>query len=232
MYEELRERVYRANMLLPEYGIAPFTWGNASEIDRKNGVFAIKPSGVPYEELSPEKIVVLDMDGNTVYGSLNPSSDTPTHLVLYKVFPQVGGIVHSHSVNAVAFAQSGKPILPLGTTHADFSHGEIPVTRELSEAEVENEYEKNTGFVIAECFKNNNIDYTAVPAVLVKSHGPFVWGKNAKTAADNAAVLEIIAQMALRTEQTCGGKAEACPLYIQDKHYFRKHGKNAYYGQK
>lgn len=232
MYEIIRNRVFNSNMLLPKYGIAPFTWGNASEIDRENGIIAIKPSGVPYNELTPDKIVVVDLNGNVVYGELNPSSDTPTHIELYKAFPNIGGIVHSHSVYAVAFAQAGKPIYPYGTTHADFSHGKIPVTRALSERETAEAYEKNTGLVIAECFEKNSIDYNAVPSVLVKSHGPFTWGKDAESAVINAATLETVAQMAILTESINETPAEQCPDYILNKHYFRKHGENAYYGQK
>ncbi len=231
MYEEIKKNAYEANMLLYKYGIAPFTWGNASECDREKRVFAIKPSGVPYEELSPEMMVIVDFDGNKIEGELSPSSDTPTHAVLYSAFPEIGGVVHTHSVNAVAFAQAGTPIAALGTTHADFCCGAVPCTRELTESEVKNEYEKNTGRVIAEYFSRTNTDTTAVPAVLVKSHGPFCWGKNAKTAAYNAAVLEIVAEMALKTARICRNVLPI-PQYLLDKHYLRKHGKNAYYGQK
>ena len=230
MFEELKQRVYEANMMLPEYGIAPFTWGNASEIDREAGVFAIKPSGVAYAQLKPEDIVVLNMDGKVVDGTLNPSSDTPTHLELYKAFPSLGGVVHSHSEFAVAFAQAGRDIPAYGTTHADFAYGDIPCCRALTKEEIEGAYEKNTGLVIAEHFAKHDLDPQAVVAVNVKSHGPFAWGKNAKEAAKNAATLEIVARMALNTE-LLGGR-EKVDSNLLDKHYFRKHGENAYYGQK
>lgn len=230
MFEALKKRVYDANMMLPEYGIAPFTWGNASEIDREAGVFAIKPSGVAYAELKPEDIVVLNLNGEVVDGSLNPSSDTPTHLELYKAFSGIGGVVHSHSEFAVAFAQAGRDIPAYGTTHADFAYGDIPCCRALTKEEIEGEYEKNTGLVIAEHFAKHDLDPKAIVAVNVKSHGPFAWGKNAKEAAKNAATLEIVARMALKTE-LLGGR-EKVDSNLLDKHYFRKHGENAYYGQK
>ena len=231
MYEMIKQKAYEANMLLFEYGIAPFTWGNASECDRVNRVFAIKPSGVPYPELSPDMMVIVDFDGNKVEGELSPSSDTPTHAVLYSSFDGVCGVVHTHSVNAVAFAQAGISIPALGTTHADFCFGAVPCTRELKKTEVESEYEKNTGLVIEEYFNANHIDPAAVPAVLVKSHGPFCWGKDAKTAAYNAAVLEIVAEMALKSMKL-NGAVTPIAQHLLDKHYQRKHGKNAYYGQK
>ena len=230
MYEEIKQKAYEANMLLYKYGIAPFTWGNASECDRENRVFAIKPSGVPYEELTPEMMVIVDFSGKKIDGALSPSSDTPTHAVLYSSFPSIGGVVHTHSVNAVAFAQAGAPIPALGTTHADFCYGAVPCTRELTKAEVDSEYEKNTGLVIAEYFHDTNTDENAVPAVLVKSHGPFCWGKNANAAAYNAAVLEIVAEMALKTARI-RTDVPSIPQHLLDKHYLRKHGKNAYYGQ-
>lgn len=230
MFEDIKRKAYEANMLLYKYGIAPFTWGNASECDREKRVFAIKPSGVPYEELTPEKMVIVDFDGNKVEGTLSPSSDTPTHAVLYSSFREIGGVVHTHSINAVAFAQAGAGIPALGTTHADFCFGEVPCTRELTDEEVNGEYEKNTGLVIDEYFMSKGVDQNAVPAVLVKSHGPFCWGKDAKTAAYNAAVLEIVAEMALKTVQI-NGEAPSIPAYLLNKHYQRKHGKNAYYGQ-
>lgn len=230
MYEEIRQKAYEANMLLYKYGIAPFTWGNASECDREKRVFAIKPSGVPYEDLTPDMMVIVDFEGNKVDGTLSPSSDTPTHAVLYSFFPDIGGVVHTHSVNAVAFAQAGAEIPALGTTHADFCYGAVPCTRELTKAEVDSEYEKNTGLVITEYFHETKTDENAVPAVLVKSHGPFCWGKNAKTAAYNAAVLEIVAEMALKTVRI-SNEVPKIPQHLLDKHYLRKHGKNAYYGQ-
>ncbi len=231
MYEKIRRDAYEANMLLFKYGIAPFTWGNASQADREKEVFAIKPSGVPYEELSPEQMVVVGFDGNVVEGELNPSSDTPTHAVLYSCFKNIGGIVHTHSVNAVAFAQAGADIPVLGTTHCDFAFGSVPCTRALTEKEVAEYYEKNTGLVIAEHFKNGFLDENAVPAVLVKNHGPFCWGKNAVQAAKNGATLEIIAEMAYKTLMLSGGESAGVESYLLKKHYERKHGINAYYGQ-
>ena len=231
MFESIKKSAYEANMCLYASGIAPFTWGNASQCDREARVFAIKPSGVPYEELTPEKMVIVGFDGKKIEGELSPSSDTPTHAVLYSVFDCIGGIAHTHSVNAVAFAQAGMPIPAFGTTHADFCYGSVPCTRPLSEKEVHTEYEKNTGLVIAECFNENGLDPAAVPAVLVHSHGPFCWGKDAPGAAYNAAVLEITAEMAMKTLQLSNTQ-EPIPAYLLEKHYFRKHGKNAYYGQK
>ena len=230
MYEELKERVYKANMELHKYGIAPFTWGNASECDRENRVFAIKPSGVPYDELTPDKMVIVSFDGEKVEGEYNPSSDTPTHAVLYSCFEKIGGVVHTHSEYAVGFAQAGMSIPALGTTHADFSFGEVPCARELTEDEVNGEYEVSTGKVIVEHFRENNIDENAVPAVLVKSHGPFAWGKSASDAAKNGAILETVAKMALNT-LTLSASTPVIPQYLLSKHYLRKHGENAYYGQ-
>lgn len=230
MFENIKKQAYEANMMLFKYGIAPFTWGNASACSREDGVFAIKPSGVPYEELSAEDMVIVDFSGRKVEGALSPSSDTPTHAVLYSSFAGIGGVVHTHSVSAAAFAQAGLQIPALGTTHADFCYGDVPCTRELTKAEIENEYEKNTGLVIARHFSENEIDPAAVPAVLVKSHGPFCWGKDAKTAAYNAAVLEIVAEMALKTLSLSPSQQQISSDLL-DKHYLRKHGKNAYYGQ-
>ena len=231
MFETIKNQAYEANMLLYRYGVAPFTWGNASACDRENRVFAIKPSGVPYEELSPDKMVIVDFDGNKVEGALSPSSDTPTHAVLFSAFPEIGGVVHTHSLNAVVFAQAGLPIPAFGTTHADFCYGDVPCARALTEAEVTGEYEKNTGLVIVEHFCENKLDENAIPAVLVRSHGPFCWGKDAKTAAYHAAVLEIVAEMALKTCRLTPD-AQEIPSFLLDKHYLRKHGKNAYYGQR
>lgn len=231
MFETIKKLAYEANMMLYRSGIAPFTWGNASQCDRAAGVFAIKPSGVPYESLSPDKMVIVDFNGNVVEGDYRPSSDTPTHAVLFSAFPAIGGVVHTHSVNAVSFAQAGLPIPALGTTHADFCYGPVPCTPALTKAQVETEYEKNTGLVIVDYFRENGLDENANPAVLVKSHGPFCWGKDAAAAAVNGATLEIIAEMALKTLKL---NAEAPPIdaFLLDKHYLRKHGKNAYYGQK
>ena len=230
MFEEIKQIAFEANMCLFRYGIAPFTWGNASQCDRSRHVFAIKPSGVAYDALSPEQMVIVDFDGNVVEGEMNPSSDTPTHAVLYQSFDFVGGIVHTHSVNAVAFAQAGFALPPLGTTHADFSFGPVPCTRALTVEEVNSDYEKNTGYVIAEHFQTHQIDPSAIPAVLVKSHGPFCWGTDAITAAKNGAILEIVAEMALKT-LSLQPETGDIPNYLLDKHYLRKHGKNAYYGQ-
>ena len=232
MYTQLKKIVCEANIELHSLGLAPFTWGNVSQVDRQLGVFAIKPSGVPYSELTPEKIVVVSLaDGSVVEGGYNPSSDTPTHYILYKEFDELSGVVHTHSVNASAFAQSGRCIPAYGTTHADFSYTPVPCTRALTEAEVKTEYELNTGKVIADHFKSNNLDVLSTPAVLVRSHAPFVFGKNAGDAVHNAAVLEIVAEMALKTE-IINPDTTDIDSYLSDKHYFRKHGKDAYYGQK
>ena len=232
MYDILKEQVLKANKELHSLGLAPFTWGNVSAVDRKNGVFAIKPSGVPYDELTAESMVIISLeDGSVVEGNFNPSSDTPTHFILYKEFPELNAVVHTHSVNASSFAQAGRPIIPYGTTHADFSFSEVPCTRALTEAEVKTDYELNTGIVIAEHYKNNGFDVYSTPAVLVRSHAPFAFGKTASDAVHNAAVLEIVAEMAFKTE-LIGGKVEKIDNYLSEKHYFRKHGKDAYYGQK
>lgn len=232
MYEKLKETVCAANIELHAHGLAPFTWGNVSQVDREAGVFAIKPSGVAYSELTPEKIVVVSVDdGSVVDGDYNPSSDTPTHYILYKEFTGLNAVVHTHSVNASAFAQAGRDIPVYGTTHADFSYTAVPCARALSEDEVKSEYELNTGKVIISHFKENGFDVQSTPAVLVRSHAPFVFGKNASDAVHNAAVLEIVAEMAMKTEALNGG-VSPIDKYLSDKHYFRKHGKDAYYGQK
>ena len=228
MLEKLKEEVYRANLALVEYKLVLFTWGNVSGIDRGSGLFVIKPSGVDYSKLTPGDMVVMSLDGKKVEGELNPSSDTPTHMELYNRFPDIGGVAHTHSTFAVAYAQAARDIPPYGTTHADFAYGAIPCTRDLSQAEIEDEYELNTGRVIAECFENRGIDYNAVPAVLVHSHGPFTWGKNASDAAKNSAILEEVAKMAYLSS---GLGAEEASKAIRKKHYMRKHGANAYYGQ-
>ncbi|MGI6070247.1 MAG: L-ribulose-5-phosphate 4-epimerase [Blautia sp.] len=229
MLEELKKEVYDANMELPAQGLVIFTWGNVSAIDREKGLFVIKPSGVEYDDMRPEDMVVVDMEGNVVEGKYRPSSDTATHLELYRAFPKIGGIVHTHSAWATSWAQAGRGIPCYGTTHADYMYGEIPCARNLTDAEVAEAYEKNTGLVIAECFADK--DYEAVPAVLCKNHGPFTWGKDAHEAVHNAAVLEEVAKMAARTEMLCVG-VQPAPQAVQDKHYFRKHGADAYYGQK
>ncbi len=228
MLEELKERVLEANLLLPKHGLVTFTWGNVSEIDRASGLVAIKPSGVEYERMKAEDIVIMDLDGKVVEGKLRPSSDAPTHIELYKAFPEVGGIVHTHSEWATSWAQTGLAIPCYGTTHADYFYGSIPCARALTDEEINGEYEKNTGLVIIETFKG--LDPVAVPGVLCKNHGPFAWGKDAHEAVHNAVVLEEVAKMAVHTRDILPDADEA-PQALKDKHYFRKHGKNAYYGQ-
>ena len=218
-------------MLLPKHGLVTFTWGNVSQIDRESGLFIIKPSGVPYEKLTPEDMVVMDLNGNKVEGRYNPSSDTPTHLELYKAFPQIGGIVHTHSSWATSWAQAGRSIPCYGTTHADYIYGEVPCLRVLTKEEIDDAYETNTGRLIIDEFNRRGIDVTAVPAVLCKNHGPFAWGKDANEAVHNAVVLEEVAKMAARTEMI-NPDVKPAPQELQDKHYYRKHGANAYYGQK
>jgi L-ribulose-5-phosphate 4-epimerase len=231
MLEALKKEVYEANMLLPKYGLVTFTWGNVSGIDREKGLFVIKPSGVEYDLLKPEDMVVVDLQGNKVEGAYNPSSDTATHVVLYNEFPKIGGIVHTHSSWATSWAQAGRGIPCYGTTHADYLYGEVPCVRNLTEEEIEAGYEKNTGVLIADEFKRNNLDYEAMPAVLCKNHGPFTWGKDAFLAVHNAVVLEEVGKMAARCE-TINPQVQPAPQVLQDKHYYRKHGANAYYGQK
>lgn len=228
MLENIKKEVYEANMKLVEYGLVLFTWGNVSQIDRESGLVVIKPSGVPYEKMTPDDMVVMNLSGERVEGALNPSSDTPTHLELYRRFPDIGGVAHTHSTFAVSFAQAACGIPPFGTTHADFAFGEIPCTRDLTKEEIEGEYELNTGKVIAECFENGGIDYNAVPAVLVHSHGPFTWGKSGLKAAENSAILEEVAKMAYLSKTMNARQANE---NIINKHYFRKHGEKAYYGQ-
>lgn len=231
MLEELKKQVYEANMDLPRYGLVTFTWGNVSGIDREKGLFVIKPSGIPYEELSPQDMVVINLEGEQVEGKYRPSSDMPTHLELYLAFPKIGGIVHTHSSWATSWAQAGRAIPCYGTTHADYIYGEVPCVRNLTGEEIEEAYEKNTGLLIVEEFKSRGLDAEAVPAVLCKNHGPFTWGKDAKEAVHNAVVLEEVAKMAARTERL-NPQVEPAPQKLQDKHYFRKHGEGAYYGQK
>lgn len=228
MLEQLKKQVYEANMELPKYGLVTFTWGNVSGIDRQSGLFVIKPSGVDYDELKPEDMVVMDLDGNKVEGDYNPSSDTATHLELYKAFPKVGGIVHTHSSWATSWAQAGRGIPCYGTTHADYMYGEIPCARSLTAKEIDEAYEKNTGAIIIEEFQKR--DYEATPAVLCKNHGPFCWGKDAHAAVYHAVVLEEVAKMAARCE-ALNSEVLPAPQVLQDKHYYRKHGANAYYGQ-
>ena len=230
MLEELKQRVYEANMQLPKHGLVTFTWGNVSEIDSETGYFAIKPSGVPYEELKPEDMVIVDLEGNKIEGKYNPSSDTPTHVELYKAFPEIGGIVHTHSSYATSWAQAGRDIPCYGTTHADYIYGEVPCLRCLTKSEIDEAYEKNTGLLIVDEFKKMKKDIKAVPAVLCKNHGPFTWGKDGMEAVHNAVVLEECAKMALRAE-LINPQVKPAPQELQDKHYYRKHGANAYYGQ-
>ena len=231
MLEELKQAVYEANMDLPRYGLVTFTWGNVSAIDREKGLFVIKPSGVEYEKLKAEDMVVMDLNGKKVEGRYNPSSDTATHLELYKAFPEIGGVVHTHSSYATSWAQAGRSIPCYGTTHADYIYGEVPCVRCLTPEEIEEAYEENTGHLIVNEFKRMNKDPLAVPAVLCKNHGPFAWGKDAKEAVHNAVVLEEVAKMAYRAE-TINPRIQPAPQELQDKHYYRKHGANAYYGQK
>jgi L-ribulose-5-phosphate 4-epimerase len=225
--QELKKNVLEANLALVKHGLVIFTWGNVSGIDRKAGMMVIKPSGVSYDRMTAADMVVVDMEGNIVEGKLKPSSDTPTHLVLYRNFEKIGGVVHTHSEWATSWAQAGKPIPAYGTTHADYFYGEIPCTRKLSRKEIDEAYEKNTGEVIIERFKN--IDPVAIPGVLVNGHAPFSWGKDAGEAVHNAVVLEEVAKMAFRTQVL--GHTDPVDKYLLDKHYLRKHGKDAYYGQ-
>ena len=231
MLEELKQRVYEANMQLPKYGLVTFTWGNVSEIDRETGYFAIKPSGVEYDLLKPEDMVIMDLDGNKIEGKYNPSSDTATHIELYKAFDMIGGIVHTHSSYATSWAQSGRSIPCYGTTHADYIYGEVPCLRCLTKEEIDEAYEKNTGKLIVSEFRRMGKDVEAVPAVLCKNHGPFTWGNDAKEAVHNAVVPEECAKMAYRTE-IINPQVQPAPQELQDKHYYRKHGDNAYYGQR
>ena len=230
MLEELKKKVYEANILLPKYGLVTFTWGNVSAIDRESGYFVIKPSGVEYEDMEPEDMVIMDLDGNKIEGKLNPSSDTATHIEIYKGFKEVGGIVHTHSSYATSWAQAGRGIPCYGTTHADYFYGEIPCVRNLSKEEIEEAYEKNTGVLIVSEFERLKKDPVAVPAVLCKNHGVFAWGKDAHAAVHNAVVTEEVAKMAYRCE-LINSEVKEAPQELQDKHYYRKHGANAYYGQ-
>ena len=229
MLLQLKQAVWEANLDLPKYGLVTFTWGNVSGIDREQGLVVIKPSGVPYEELKPEDLVVVDLEGNIVEGKLRPSSDTPTHLVLYKAFPQIGGIVHTHSPWATSWAQAGKGIPALGTTHADYFYGEVPCTRAMTEAEIQGAYELETGNVIVETFRGR--DPLQVPGVLVHSHAPFNWGKDPHQAVHNAVVLEEVAKIGYHTI-AINTHVPSMDQTLLDRHFLRKHGANAYYGQK
>ncbi|WP_026651507.1 L-ribulose-5-phosphate 4-epimerase [Butyrivibrio proteoclasticus] len=231
MLEELKKKVYEANILLPKYGLVTFTWGNVSAIDRESGLFVIKPSGVEYDTMTPDDMVVMDLDGNKVEGKLNPSSDTPTHVEIYKAFKEVGGVVHTHSSYATSWAQAGRDIPCYGTTHADYFYGDIPCVRCLTKDEIESAYEENTGHLIVNEFNRMGKDPMAVPAVLCKNHGVFAWGKDAHEAVHNAVVTEEVAKMAYRCE-VINPQVQPAPAELQDKHYYRKHGANAYYGQK
>ena len=230
MLEELKIEVFEANMELPKRGLVTYTWGNVSGIDRESGLFVIKPSGVDYDTMTPDDMVVMDLEGNKVEGKYKPSSDTPTHLELYKRYEEIGGVVHTHSTEAVAWAQAGRSIPLYGTTHADYFYGEIPCARSLTPEEIEEAYEKNTGLVIIETFDERGLNPMYTPGVLCTNHGPFTWGKDAAEAVHNAVVLEEVAKMALKTE-LINPNVKTAPDCIRDKHFFRKHGANAYYGQ-
>ena len=228
MLPELKREAYEANLALPKHGLIHLTFGNASAVDRGRGIFAIKPSGVDYADLTPASMVLVDLDGKIIEGKLRPSSDTPTHRRLFQAFPTIGGIVHTHSLRATAFAQAGRAIPIFGTTHADYFGGDVPVTRKLTRAEITGEYEWETGNVIVERFKD--LDPMQVSAVLVHSHGPFAWGPGGSKAVENALALEIVAEMARHTLQLTPDIPQI-PKHLLDKHFFRKHGSGAYYGQ-
>lgn len=228
MLEKLKEEVLKANLMLPKFNLVTFTWGNVSAIDRESGLVVIKPSGVEYDTMTADDMVVVNLEtGKVVEGRYKPSSDTPTHLVLYRSFPEIGSVVHTHSRWATVFAQGNIPVKALGTTHADYFYGDIPCTRKMTEEEIFGEYEAETGNVIVESFKD--IDYNAVPAVLVANHGPFTWGKDSVESVHNAVVLEEVAFMAWH--DIAINKCDDIQQQLLDKHYYRKHGKNAYYGQ-
>lgn len=230
MLEELKRQVLEANLRLPKYGLVTFTWGNVSGVDRARGLMVIKPSGVPYEGMTAGDMVVVDLDGKVVEGKWKPSSDTPTHAELYKAFPNIGGVVHTHSSYATSWAQAGRDIPCYGTTHADYIYGSVPCLRCLTKEEIEDAYERNTGLLIAGEFARLGLDPEAVPAVLCKNHGPFAWGKDPMEAVHNAVVLEEVAKMAYRAE-VINPQVKPAPQELQDKHYLRKHGPDAYYGQ-
>ncbi|KZE14523.1 L-ribulose-5-phosphate 4-epimerase [Priestia aryabhattai] len=230
MLDKLKEEVFQANLDLPKHGLVKYTWGNVSAVDRDSGLFVIKPSGVTYEKMTAQDMVVVDLDGRVVEGELNPSSDTLTHAVLYKHYPEIGGIAHTHSTWATIWAQAGLDVQAMGTTHADTFYGSIPCARFLTEKEVNDGYEVETGKVIIETFEERGLDVLAVPGILLQGHGPFTWGKDAKTAVMNSVVLDEVSKMNFFT-QKLNGLAEELPQRILDKHYLRKHGQNAYYGQ-
>jgi len=228
--DKLKEEVFQANVDLPKHGLVKYTWGNVSAIDRDSGLFVIKPSGVTYEKMTAQDMVVVDLEGRVVEGELNPSSDTLTHAVLYKHYPQIGGIAHTHSTWATIWAQAGLDVQAMGTTHADTFYGSVPCARFLTEKEVNDGYEVETGKVIIETFEERGLDVLAVPGILLQGHGPFTWGKDAKSAVMNSVVLDEVSKMNFFT-QKLNGLAEELPQRILDKHYLRKHGQNAYYGQ-
>lgn len=230
MLEQLKKEVYEANMELPKRQLITYTWGNVSGIDRESGYFVIKPSGVDYDTLTADDMVVMDLEGNKIEGKYKPSSDTATHIELYKKYKEIGGIVHTHSPEATSWAQAGRGIPLYGTTHADYFLGEIPCARSLTPEEIQGEYEKNTGLVIIETFETRELNPMYTPGVLCVNHGPFTWGKDANEAVHNAVVLEEVAKMATKTEMI-NPKVTPAPNTIKDKHFFRKHGENAYYGQ-
>ena len=230
MLEDLKEEVFKANLLLVTEGLVRLTWGNVSGIDRDKGFFVIKPSGVSYDNLKPEDLVVLDLEGEVVEGSMRPSSDTPTHRILYREFPEIGGVTHTHSVNATMFSQAGVELPCQGTTHADHFYGSVPVVRELTPEEVAEDYETNTGIAIAECFSERGINPMEMPACFQKFHAPFTWGKNAIDSVKNSVALEVCAQMAMGT-WSLNADQPGLPKHILDKLYLRKHGAGAYYGQ-
>ena len=229
--QELKEIVVEANKELPRRHMVLYSWGNVSAIDRDKGIIVIKPVGIPYDDLTTENVSVVDLQGNKVEGKYNPSSDTATHMVLYNRFPDIGGIVHTHSTWATSWAQAGRNIPCYGTTHADYIYKDVPCVRNLTKEEIDEAYELNTGILIADEFERQGIDYIATPAVLCKNHGPFTWGKDAHEAVHNAVVLEEVAKMAANCEMI-NPKVAPAPVELQDKHYYRKHGANAYYGQK
>jgi len=230
LLEALKEEVFQANLDLPKHGLVKYTWGNVSAVDRDKKLFVIKPSGVDYETMKASDMVVCDFDGNVVEGEMNPSSDTPTHAILYQNFPEIGGIVHTHSTWATAWAQAGLDVPAMGTTHADTFYGSVPCARYLTQAEIDRGYEAETGNVIVETFKEREIDPMAIPAVLLHGHGPFTWGKDAASAVMNSVVLEEVAKTDFVARQL-NSFSEELPQRVLDKHYLRKHGENAYYGQ-
>lgn len=231
MLEQLKEEVLKANLALPAYGLVTFTWGNVSAIDPETNYVVIKPSGVDYEVMQAKDMVVVNLEGKIIEGSLKPSSDLPTHLEFYRQFKGIGGVVHTHSQNATSFAQAGEDVLALGTTHGDYFYGTIPCTRAMREEEIKQDYELNTGKVIVETFEERKIDPLQIPGVLVRSHGPFTWGTTAMEAVHNAVVLEELCSMAFKTK-LINPKVESMPQNLLDKHFLRKHGPGAYYGQK